>query len=222
MRRCFPSVVLILAAMGLLGCEAGGGSQTAKVPDVIGKTAGSAEETITEAKLRSSFRDIPTDDRSCRVVAQKPRPGTELEESSDVNLRCEVKVPNLVGRKAEPAESKLSAAGLESRLRNEPSDLDLSRCRVASQSKRGAAPPGSVVALDLTCKEAPAPPEPAPLPEEPPPEESAPAGNCDPNYDPCVPTFPPDVNCPDLDGPVRVTGSDPHGLDRDGDGSACE
>jgi len=47
-------------------------------------------------------------------------------------------------------------------------------------------------------------------------------GGCDPNYSGCVPQFPPDVNCPEVDGPVQVTGSDPHGLDRDGDGVACD
>jgi hypothetical protein len=47
-------------------------------------------------------------------------------------------------------------------------------------------------------------------------------GNCDPNYSGCVPPYPPDVNCPQVNGPVQVLGSDPHGLDRDGDGVACE
>jgi micrococcal nuclease len=45
---------------------------------------------------------------------------------------------------------------------------------------------------------------------------------CAPGYDPCVSPFPPDVDCADVDGPVQVTGDDPHGLDRDGDGVACE
>ncbi|WP_082605912.1 thermonuclease family protein [Nocardioides sp. Root190] len=45
-------------------------------------------------------------------------------------------------------------------------------------------------------------------------------GNCEPGYDPCVPSYPPDLDCADV-GPVSVTGSDPHGLDRDGDGRAC-
>ena len=44
--------------------------------------------------------------------------------------------------------------------------------------------------------------------------------NCEPGYSPCVPTYPPDVDCADT-GPVTVTGSDPHGLDGDGDGVAC-
>lgn len=49
----------------------------------------------------------------------------------------------------------------------------------------------------------------------------APAG-CEPGYQPCVPVFPPDVDCADVNGPVQVTGPDPHGLDGDGDGLACE
>ena len=46
-------------------------------------------------------------------------------------------------------------------------------------------------------------------------------GNCATGYSPCVPAGP-DLDCPDVDGPIRVTGSDPHGLDADGDGWACE
>ena len=46
--------------------------------------------------------------------------------------------------------------------------------------------------------------------------------NCASGYSPCIPAYPPDLNCPDIGHPVRVSGSDPHGLDRDGDGIACE
>ena len=52
--------------------------------------------------------------------------------------------------------------------------------------------------------------------------EPAPADSCDPNYDPCVPPYPPDLDCADVGGPIAVTGSDPHGFDADGDGAACE
>lgn len=47
-----------------------------------------------------------------------------------------------------------------------------------------------------------------------------PPSSCEPGYSPCVPTYPPDLDCVDT-GPVTVTGSDPHGLDGDGDGVAC-
>jgi hypothetical protein len=63
----------------------------------------------------------------------------------------------------------------------------------------------------------------------------APSGNqanddaCTPGYDPCIPPGP-DVDCAGgsgngpryVEGPVRVTGNDPYGLDRDGDGIGCE
>lgn len=51
-------------------------------------------------------------------------------------------------------------------------------------------------------------------------DEDGGGGSCAPGYDPCVPMYPPDLDCADV-GPVTVTGSDPHGLDRDGDGRAC-
>jgi hypothetical protein len=59
-------------------------------------------------------------------------------------------------------------------------------------------------------------PRPAPAPQP------LVGGACAPGYSPCVPPYPPDVDCADVDGPITVTGSDPHGLDADGDGTACE
>jgi hypothetical protein len=59
----------------------------------------------------------------------------------------------------------------------------------------------------------------------------APKPNCDPNYTGCVPNvYPADVDCAGgsgngpyyVQGPVRVIGVDRYGLDRDGDGIACE
>lgn len=47
-------------------------------------------------------------------------------------------------------------------------------------------------------------------------------GGCAPGYDPCVPPYPQDLDCSDVEGPVRVTGDDPHGFDGDGDGIGCD
>ena len=49
-----------------------------------------------------------------------------------------------------------------------------------------------------------------------------PGGECDPGYDPCVPPYPPDLDCDDVDGPIRITGDDPHGFDADGDDVGCD
>lgn len=47
---------------------------------------------------------------------------------------------------------------------------------------------------------------------------------CSPDYRECIPPYPPDYDCGDLVnlGLIHVLGSDPHRLDRDGDGLACE
>ena len=51
-----------------------------------------------------------------------------------------------------------------------------------------------------------------------------PSKNCDPSYpDFCIPPPPPDLNCASMPQKrFTVTGSDPHGFDRDGDGIGCE
>lgn len=53
-------------------------------------------------------------------------------------------------------------------------------------------------------------------------EEEEESAGCDPNYSGCVPAYPPDVDCDEVGETVAVYGSDPHGLDADGDGSGCE
>jgi hypothetical protein len=62
-------------------------------------------------------------------------------------------------------------------------------------------------------------PKPRTVVESPAPD---PTGGCAAGYSPCVPPYPPDADCADVDGPIAVTGPDPHGLDADGDGVACE
>jgi hypothetical protein len=72
------------------------------------------------------------------------------------------------------------------------------------------------------------PPEPEPAPaEEPRPD---PAAGCDPSYEgECLDPDSYDYDCeggtgdgPDYTGPVRVVGDDHYGLDRDGNGVACD
>lgn len=45
---------------------------------------------------------------------------------------------------------------------------------------------------------------------------------CAPGYSPCVPAYPPDLDCADVEGPITITGNDPHGFDADGDGIGCD
>jgi endonuclease YncB( thermonuclease family) len=49
---------------------------------------------------------------------------------------------------------------------------------------------------------------------------------CDPNYQGCLPPYPPDLDCSDIKkmglAPIRVIGVDVHKLDGDGDGIGCD
>lgn len=76
-------------------------------------------------------------------------------------------------------------------------------------------PPPEPVAPDV--------PSPEPVtPTVPTPEPSVPTEDCAEGYSPCLPPPPPDLDCDQVDGPITVTGSDPHRLDGDDDGTACE
>ena len=200
---------------------ASGGSGEGNAPDLLGQDAGEAERTLQAEGLIAQFTVTPIDNAQCDVVDQQPRAGSELEQGAIVTVRCEERVPDVVGSKADTGNARLRGAGFSPQLVNEPSDYDLTRCRVQSQSPTGQALPYATVSLRLECTEPEPEPEPEPLPElEPEPE---PTEDCDENYSgACVPLYPPDVDCPDVDGPVDVTGEDVHALDREGDGSACE
>jgi micrococcal nuclease len=56
------------------------------------------------------------------------------------------------------------------------------------------------------------------------PQTGAQDDNCDPSYpDVCIPPYPPDLNCPEVAyKDFTVLPPDPHGFDRDADGSGCE
>jgi len=49
---------------------------------------------------------------------------------------------------------------------------------------------------------------------------------CDPNYQGCIPPYPPDIDCTDIKrlglAPIRVIGRDLHKFDGDGDGIGCD
>jgi hypothetical protein len=73
------------------------------------------------------------------------------------------------------------------------------------------------------------PPTPVVVPAPAPAPTPQPEANCTPGYSPCIAPGS-DVDCAGgigngpryVSGPVQVTGSDPYGLDRDGNGIGCE
>lgn len=117
----------------------------------------------------------------------------------------------------------------------EPNDAYIDLMRAAEAEARAAnrgmwgppcdydasPPPGPVPGLASAPPKPAAPPRRAPKPTPKPP---GPAGGCDPNYrGACVPTYPPHVDCGDIAAQdFQSVGPDPHGLDGDNDGVACE
>jgi beta-lactam-binding protein with PASTA domain len=70
------------------------------VPKLVGMSAAEAAEELDDAALYASFQEDPLVDERCRVVEQRPRPGTTVAEVVTVSLRCAIRVPRVVGRKA--------------------------------------------------------------------------------------------------------------------------
>ncbi len=115
-------------------------------------------------------------------------------------------------------EASLDAAQARAELaEDELARLPQERETAVAPAPRSVTAPTPAVAPPPAPAPAPAPAVPAPAPAP----EPKPHG-CDPNYSPCIPPGPPDLDCADIDGPVQVIGSDPHRLDRDGDGVGCE
>jgi len=58
------------------------------------------------------------------------------------------------------------------------------------------------------------------------PTSTASNSKCDPNYQGCIPPYPPDLDCSDIKrmglAPIRVIGVDVHKFDGDGDGIGCD
>jgi endonuclease YncB( thermonuclease family) len=56
--------------------------------------------------------------------------------------------------------------------------------------------------------------------------KTTPNVGCDPNYQGCIPPYPPDLDCSDIKrmglAPIRVIGTDVHKFDGDGDGIGCD
>jgi micrococcal nuclease len=100
----------------------------------------------------------------------------------------------------------------------------IAAAQAAKSARRGlwGASPGTVLDPDRQVDTGRCRTGSAPVPLVPP------RGSCDPSYaGACVPPSPPDLDCADLralglDLPVRVSDSDPHRLDGDGDGLGCE
>jgi resuscitation-promoting factor RpfB len=194
-------------------------SSLTSVPAVEGLSLAKAKRKLRSAGLEVGDIDRrPSSKRKDTVLEQGVDKGTELEPRSTVALVVAVpypRVPSVVGKSDASASRKLKNAGFKVKTTAQTRTSGKDGV-VLSQSPAGEtrAKPKSVVRIVISNVQRS-------------PDDDG-NSNCTPGYSPCLPPAS-DYDCrggsgngPKYTGPVRVTGSDPYGLDRDGDGKACE
>jgi hypothetical protein len=187
-----------------------------RVPNVTGKSVDAAMSKMQAAGFTVTAETKLTNAAPAgRVLAQSPRAGSRIEVGDTITLtvaKALPRIPNVVGRTLRKAKRALQRAGFDvGKMTQETSSQP--KGMVVSQSPNAGtlARPGRAVSLVIA--------KPA----------TQPSNNCTPGYSPCLaPASDYDCAGGSGDGPkyvygtVRVTGSDPYGLDADGDGYGCE
>jgi resuscitation-promoting factor RpfB len=191
----------------------------ARVPAIEGLGLAKAKRKLRAAGLEVGDVDRrPSSKKKDTVLKQGVDKGTELEPGSSVALVVAAplpRVPSVVGKSKASAVRNLKNAGFKVKKTTQTRTTGKDGV-VLSQSRPGGtrAKPRSVVRIVISN-----------LQRSP---DTGETRNCTPGYIPCLPPAS-DYDCdggegngPKYTGPVRVTGSDPYDLDRDGDGKACE
>lgn len=187
------------------------------VPSVLGRTLARAESALGSRNLQMTTTEKFSGEKAGSILNQIPRAGTELEEGETVEVvvaKPLPRIPDVIGNRLGAAVRSLENLGYGVSIRKEVSSLPAGSVISQSPSGNVESRPGRLVTI-VVAKAAPAP---AP----------AQSSNCTAGYSPCLPPAS-DYDCsggsgdgPEYTGYVTVTGSDPYGLDSDGDGAGCE
>ena len=195
------------------------------VPALRSTSISQARSALRRAGLDVEIVRQPSWQPAGQVLKQGTKAGAALLAGAVVTLVVASpmpRVPGVLGKGAAVGQAALTRAGfkvtvVKQNVSTGADNVVLSQTPAATQQ----AAPGSVVRLVVSNFVAPPPPpKPTPVPL---------AGNCTPGYQPCLSPAS-DYDCaggsgdgPEYaSGPIRVTGSDPYGLDSEGDGIACE
>jgi hypothetical protein len=187
----------------------------AKVPDIGSLLFARAEKILTKAGLEGQLKKESSNDPVGSILRQDPTAGSKVTEGTVVQVtvaRAYPEIPNIVGKTLSQARRILEHAGFDvgdvrKEVSSQPKDTILSETPLAGTG----ALPGRNVNLVIAK-----------------PASTTTGSNCTPGYSPCLPPAY-DYDCiggtgdgPEYAGLVRVTGSDPYGLDADNDGYGCE
>jgi beta-lactam-binding protein with PASTA domain len=133
-RRTWALLAVALAFVSLL---AACGEDEETVPDVVGKKAADAIETLSSAGFAVTEKAVFSDKEEGLVVSQSPAAGESEAEGATISIDISkgpetVTVPSLEGLSADDADAQLAQAGLTGTENTVP----------------GSAPVGTVVAQD--------------------------------------------------------------------------
>jgi hypothetical protein len=197
-------------------------NQRAAVPLLSGMNLAQARQTLRSHHLVAGYiQHKPSVAQPGTVLSQGLRSGKQVALHSAVPLVIAVPLPHvpvISGRSASTAAALLRSAGFRVRtihktVTSGTEGLVLSQSPMGGQSVR----PGALVTIVVAHVVRPV--------TSTPPQST----NCTPGYSPCLaPAYDYDCAGGSGDGPkyvygtVRVTGSDPYGLDADGDGYGCD
>ena len=192
----------------------------ARVPAVEGLGLGEAIRALRAAGLEVGKVDRrPSSKRKDTVLKQGVGEGREVKSGSPVPLLVAAplpRVPLVVGKPEASAIRNLKNAGFKVKTTTQTRTTGQDGVVLSQSPTEGTrARPNSVVRIVISNVQ-----------RNP---ESDSSSNCTPGYSPCLPPAS-DYDCAGgtgngpkyADGPIRVTGSDPYDLDRDGDGVGCE
>lgn len=194
------------------------------VPAIKGLKWRKAQKSLIAAGLDlGDVSELPSAKPRGTILRQETRRGATLPPGSGVSVVVAVpypRVPAVVGARESSAARILRRAGFDVRMTTKTVTTGkdgaiLSQTPAASTRIK----PGSVVTLSIAKVVRPVAPPPPPPPVQ----------SCTAGYSPCLAPAS-DYDCAGGSGdgpqyaygPIRVTGSDPYDLDRDGDGIACE
>jgi hypothetical protein len=193
----------------------------ATVPQLVGLSFKDARLKLDRAGFTMTVAKKYSHESAGTVLTTSAKAGSRATVGNDIVLTIAQPyptVPYVVGLSQTKAIAKLRAAGYSVAMTKQESSQRAGTVISSNPAAGSDRLPGQKVVI-VVAKEPPAPP----------PSEPSSTGTCTPGYSPCLPPAS-DYDCAggSGDGPkyvygtVRVTGSDPYGLDSDGDGYGCE
>jgi resuscitation-promoting factor RpfB len=201
------------------------------VPKVVGQNLSRARSTLHKAGLAVNPQTRESTTPPGTVLSQSPQNG-KADPGEPVTIVVAIplpRIPNVVGKDVKVANRIIDNAGFNVHVKKQGSSAPKDQVLSQSPSAGTASHSGRIVSLTIA---KPLPKPPAPSGGSGGARTSGGGGNCAPGYSPCLPQGPSDYDCAggSGDGPAytkpgvayHVSGSDPYGLDADGDGQGCE